>query len=144
MRFWDSSAVALLVVEQKESRRCRALYRADSAVAVWALARTEVASAVHRLRREDLLREREAATALRRLEALMDRATEVTALEAVRERAERALGVHSLRAADALQLGAALLLSGDRPRRKAFVVADRRLAEAAAREGFDVVVPGEL
>lgn len=72
----------------------------------------------------------------------MLRATEVTSLDAVRDRAERALGVHSLRAADALQLGAALLLVGDRPKRRPFVVAEVRLAEAARREGFDVLVPG--
>lgn len=141
MRFWDSSALVSLVVEQRASRACRALYRADPAVAVWALTRTEIASALHRLGRERLLEDRGVAAALGRLEALVDRATEVTALDGVRERAERALAVHPLRAADAMQLAAALVLTRDRPRRRAFVVADARLADAARREGFDVIVP---
>ena len=142
MRFWDSSAIAPLVVEQPWSRACRSLYRADPSVAVWALTQTEVASALSRLRRDGLLRERDAARAFARLEALMAKVTEVTALVAVRDRAERALGVHPLRAADALQLGAALVLTGDRPRHRSFVVADARLANAARREGFDVIAPG--
>ncbi len=141
MKFWDSSAIAPLVVEQTGSRACRSLYRADPSVAVWALTQTEVASALWRLRREGLLRERDTVRALDRLDALVAKATEITSLVAVRERASRALGVHSLRAADALQLGAALLLAGDRPRHRSFVVADAPLADAARREGFDVIVP---
>lgn len=142
MRFWDSSAVAPLVLEQRTSRACRALYRSDPSVALWALTRTEVVSVVQRLRREGLLGDADVTKAIGRLEALVTRAAEVTSLDAVRERAERALGVHPLRAADALQLGAALLLVSDRPKRRPFVVADARLAEAARREGFDVIVPG--
>jgi hypothetical protein len=67
--------------------------------------------------------------------------TEITALDVVRERAERALAVHALSAADATQLGAALVAVKDRPRRRSFVTADPRLATAAEAEGFDVVVP---
>ena len=142
MRFWDSSALVSLVVEQRASRAARALYRGDPAVALWALTRTEIASAVQRLRRENVLDDRGVTSAMARLDALVDRATEVTALEAVRERAERALAVHPLRAADAMQLAAALVLSRDRPRKRPFVVTDDRLASAARREGFDVIVPG--
>lgn len=141
MRFWDSSALVSLIVEQRTSRAARALYRADPAVALWALTRTEIVSALQRLRREEVLDERGTSTALARLDALVDRATEITALESVRERAERALALHPLRAADAMQLAAALVLSRDRPRHRPFVVADARLAEAARREGFDVIVP---
>jgi predicted nucleic acid-binding protein len=142
MRFWDSSAVAPLIIEQRSSRACRSLYRADPSVALWTFTRTEVVSVVQRLRCEGLLADRDVTKAIGRLDALVTRAAEVTSLDAVRERAERALSVHALRAADALQLGAALILVGDRPKRRPFVVADARLADAARREGFDVIVPG--
>ncbi len=59
-----------------------------------------------------------------------------------RDRAERALGVHALGAADAMQLAAALVVVGHRPKRRPLVVAEPRLAEAARREGFNVIVPG--
>lgn len=65
----------------------------------------------------------------------------VTSLDAVRERAERVLGLHPLRAADAMQLAAALVLVDDRPRKRPFVVVDRRLTDAAKREGFAAINP---
>ena len=142
MRFWDTSAIVPLIVEQDVSRACRTLRRADPAIVVWALTRVETCSAIERLARDRLLTQRERGQALTRARALFERVTEVVALEAVRERAERVLAVHPLTSADALQLAAALTLTGDRPRRRAFVCADERLARAAAAEGFDALLPG--
>jgi uncharacterized protein len=141
MRFWDTSALAPLVIEYATSRACRALYRADPAIAVWSLTRTELVSVAQRLRREGVLDDDGTVMALARIDIVIARATEVTSVEAVRDRAERALGVHALRAADSLQLGAALVLVGDRPKNRPFVVEDVRLAQAARREGFQVICP---
>src|SRR5262249_15540081 len=63
--------------------------------------------------------------------------TEIAALGPVRDRAMRLVATHALRAADAMQLGAALVAVGDHPRGHAFVCADRRLRDAGRREGFD-------
>jgi predicted nucleic acid-binding protein len=49
----------------------------------------------------------------------------------------RVLRLHALRAADALQLAAALEWSGS-PAAGVIVSFDERLAQAAAREGFEV------
>ncbi|MGB3551121.1 MAG: hypothetical protein WA993_10545 [Candidatus Binatus sp.] len=46
---------------------------------------------------------------------------------------------HSLRAADALQLGAALVAADGDPQSLELVTLDRRLADAARREGFPVL-----
>jgi hypothetical protein len=78
---------------------------------------------------------------LRRLERLSLSWVEVDAVEPTRDRAERALAVHTLTAADALQLGAALVAVRDRPKHRGFVTADDRLSEAASAEGFDVMMP---
>jgi hypothetical protein len=142
MKFWDSSALIPLIVEEQRSRACRALRRASPDVAVWMLTRTELCSAIHRLARDGLLRPPEVDAALRRIVLLSERWTEIEAFSSVRDRAERALAAHPLRAADALQLGAALVLVSERPRGRGFVTADERLAVAARAEGFDVVVPG--
>jgi hypothetical protein len=48
----------------------------------------------------------------------------------------------NLRAADAVQLGAALVSCESRPRRRAFVTFDDALGRAARAEGFDVITPG--
>lgn len=62
-------------------------------------------------------------------------------IETVREHAERVIAAHPLRAADALQLGAALVAAGGSPVTLQFVTLDQRLAVAAAREGFPVLGP---
>ena len=141
MRFWDSSAVVPLIVEEERSAACRALRRSDRTMVVWTLSRTEVVSALHRLAREGRLEKADLPAALRRLDRLANAWAEVEAVEPTRERAERALALHSLSAADALQLGAALVAARDRPKRRLFVTADERLGDAASAEGFDVVVP---
>lgn len=141
MRFWDSSAVVPLIVEEARSRWCRSLLREDPSLAVWTFTRTEVVSALHRLKREGHLEPSGLARAVKRLELLARQWTEVEAFGAVRERAERLLSVHPLSSADALQLGAALVLVGERPRRRGFVTADARLAGAAEGEGFRIHLP---
>ena len=145
MRFWDSSALVPLVVEEPTSLACRRVLRADSTIVVWALARVEVRSALQRLRRMRLLAGPSLRRAQLRLDRLSRRWDEVVALEATRDEAERLLDVHSnlnLRAADAVQLGAALVSCEGRPRRRAFVTLDDDLGRAARAEGFDVVTPG--
>lgn len=141
MRFWDSSAVLPLLVEESRSAACRALRRSDRQMVVWALTRTELASGLHRLARSGALGKKELRAALERLERFALGFAEVDALEPTRDRAERLLAVHALTAADALQLAAALVSVRDRPKRRAFVTADERLADAALAEGFDVIVP---
>jgi hypothetical protein len=80
-------------------------------------------------------------TARQELLTAYERWTEVTAVEQVRRRAERIVESYPLRAADALQIGAALVAAEDDPPTLEFVTLDERLAEAAAREGFPVHGP---
>jgi uncharacterized protein len=141
MKFWDSSALLPLMVEEKRSGACRALRRTDRGIVVWALTRIELVSATRRLAREQLIDSDDVAVVLGRLEKIARTWTEIDALGIVRERSERLLASHALTAADALQLGAALIQVRDRPKGRAFVTADDRLASAAEAEGFDVIVP---
>ena len=59
--------------------------------------------------------------------------------EKVRERARGLLEIHPLRAADSLQLAAALIASEENPQSLFFVTLDRRLKDAAEKEGFGVL-----
>lgn len=142
MRFWDASALVPLVCRESESARCRGWLREDPVLVVWGLAATEIVSALARRRREGALREPAFGAAKRRLLQLEEAWNEVTNLDAVRARARRLLEVHPLRAADALHLAAALLAAEERPRGVGFVTLDRRLADAADREGFALVSTG--
>ena len=141
MRFWDSSAIVPLVIEEGTSKGCRQLLRTDKTQLVWFLSRTEILSALWRRHRDSSLSEAAVRTAEARLEALSLRWSEVDALPLVRDVAERLLRVHPLRAADAMQLGAALIAFGPRTRGRSFVALDAGLLRAAEREGFEPLRP---
>jgi hypothetical protein len=128
-----------LVTRETQSARCRSWLRADSTMLVWALAATEVLSALARKRREGAIRQETFASAKRRLAKLEEAWNEVVEYETVRARARRLLELHALRAADALHLGAALIAAEEDPGRMGFVTFDGRLAEAAEKEGFRVL-----
>ena len=76
---------------------------------------------------------------LARLEALGRSWDEVTDVLAVRSRANAVLARHPLRAADAGQLGAALLVQDQLAGTLAFVCLDQRLSLAAERENLLVI-----
>jgi predicted nucleic acid-binding protein len=139
MRFWDSSALVALVVDDAWSASAKRWHAEDPDIVAWCLSPTEVWSAVARRRREDLLRSPELRVARQRLAELGGSWHEIDDVPAVRSRAQRLLEVHPLRAADALQLAAALLMVQDRPDRAALVTVDVRLGECADSEGFTVV-----
>ena len=79
--------------------------------------------------------------AIERLHAFAASWDEVTEIFAVRARADVLLARHPLRAADAGQLGAALLIQEELAGTLAFVCLDGRLSLAAERESLRVV-PG--
>jgi predicted nucleic acid-binding protein len=139
MRFWDSSAVVPLLVQQAQSDLATRWLEQDGQVATWTLTPVEVASALWRLVRDGELAEATALEADQRAQEFSAAAHTVVDVEAVKLAARRLLRVHPLRAADAAQLGAALLWAGGRPHDRVVHTFDERLARAARREGF--VVP---
>lgn len=140
MRFWDSSAVVPLLVEQPASGRVRALAKANPLMSAWWGTRVECVSAVSRLERmERRIDLDQVALAMRRLDRIAGNWIEIDPSESVRGTALRLLRVHNLRAGDALQLAAALAASEDFPGTLEFVCLDDRLSIAAMREGFRVI-----
>lgn len=139
MRFWDTSALIPLLVQQPSSARLQDLQRRDAAVAIWWGTPVEIASGLARLQRDGSLPRSGLRQAHAVLDALRARAAEIEPTEEVRSRAVRLLAVHPLRAGDALQLAAALIWSQERVRGVGFVSLDDRLRGAAAREGFQVL-----
>jgi len=135
--FWDSSALVPLCANQSSSLLARTALKSKS-VTVWWGTPVEMTAALCRLLRDGHLSRRQFESARNRLEALRQGWVEVAPTERLRGLAETLLERHALRAADALQLAAALVWSGERPRQRQFVCLDRRLAEAAGKEGFQV------
>ncbi len=142
MRFWDASAIVPLVVAERDSSRVERWLRADPEVVVWTLTRVELLSALARRRRAEPAAGRQLLRARREVLQAWERWTEVVAVEPVRREAERVLELYPLRAADALQLGAALVAAEARPGTLELVTFDAELAEAALGEGFPVLTGG--
>lgn len=143
MRFWDTSALVPLLVEEAATAHAEAVHADDPDLIVWWATGVECTSALARLERDGALARAEVSQARRRLDALAAGWHEVQPIETVRRTALRLLQVHPLRAADALQLAAAWAACEGRPDTLDVVAFDARLRDAADREGFGIV-PAEL
>ena len=103
MRFWDTSGVIKLLVNEPDTERARELLSWDEQMAVWWCTPVECWSALARLRREDLLSEEAIDKATANLDLLRAAWYEISPAEEVRRQARRVLRMHRLRASDALQ-----------------------------------------
>lgn len=139
MKFWDSSAIIPLCVDEVPTTRIKRLADEDSALVVWWTTPIECYAALARRRREGMLTATEEGQAQRVLSLLCDRWTEIEPSREMREVAMRVLRLHSLRAADSLQLAAALIWAHGHASGLVFVSLDQRLREAASLEGFSVL-----
>ena len=88
MRFWDSSAIVPLLCIEEASKSMRRLYQEDSDMLVWALTRTEAASALCRRSRDGTLSQKQFSAAKERLRSLRSDWSEVIDYDGVRDRAE--------------------------------------------------------
>ena len=140
MRYWDASALVPLVVAESDSEQARTWLSEDDHIVTWAWTRTEITSAIERRAREGSLSRQQRREALQRFDAFAGTWDEVTDLLAVRTRANALLARHPLRAADAGQLGAALLIQEQLAGVLTFVCLDQRLSTAAELESLRVVL----
>jgi len=141
MRFWDTSAIVPLLVGERSTPGVLAEAERDPEIMVWWATQVECVSAIARMEREARLDTPGMANAIDRLDELVRAWQEVQPVDRIRQTAGRLLRMHGLRAADAFQLSAAISASEERPPSLTIVTLDDRLAQAAAREGFKVVVP---
>ena len=141
MRFWDTSAPIPLFVAEHSTAKVERQLQEDPEVVVWTLTRVELLSAFARRRRAEPSASRRLAAARREVVSAWDHWSEVTAVEVVLRHAERIVETHPLSAADALQVGAALVAAEGFPATLEFVTLDRKQAVAAEQEGFRVIGP---
>jgi len=139
VKFWDASALVPTFLDEVSTQQVRNWQGSDPGVTIWMMTVVEVMSAIARKQRErpDL-----AELCKQAIVDVRDAAVTWVQIEdavAARYHAERIIMNYPLRAADALQLGAALLAADGDPQSLELVTLDRRLAEAARREGFPVL-----
>lgn len=142
MIFWDASAVIPLCIDEPHSKAAKGISDEDGAMAAWWGSPVECLSAFARLRRENILTTEEEDQLRQLLARLSETWTEIKPSREVRDLAARVLLLHPLSAADSLQLAAALVWAGKSPMGHKFACLDKRLREAARKEGF-TVVPAE-
>ena len=140
--FWDSSALVPALLSNAHSGQLIEAFDGDATPAIWWTTPVECRSAVVRVVREKRASREEATEAMELLREARSQSREILPVEGVRTRAMRLLAQHPLRAADALQLAAALVWCEEQPAGETFVCLDRRLREAARREGF-ALLPSE-
>ena len=138
MRFWDSSALVPLLLEESQTEAARRIYHADTEILAWWATEIECTSAIARRGRLD---DRDVEDALAELAELVRGWRVVEPTEPLKRGAARAVRAYGLTAADAFQLAAAVAGTEGDTRSLPFVTLDDRLADAARREGFRVVVP---
>ncbi|WP_419943645.1 type II toxin-antitoxin system VapC family toxin [Candidatus Poriferisodalis sp.] len=139
MRYWDTSAIVPLFVAESTTDATRSWLRDDDVIVTWAWSRVEIAGAIERRTRDSELSRDQRRSVMSRLEEFSATWHEVVEILAVRTRSMSLLARHPLRAADAAQLGAALHVQEQLGAGLPFVCLDRRLTEAAEREGLAVV-----
>ena len=139
MKFWDTSAVVPLCVQEPTSSAAREILSRDTAMVVWWGTRTECISALTRRTRESLLTHADERAARHVLDILAGAWMEMQPSETLRSLAERLLIVHALRTADAFQLAAAMLSCRQVTAGQGFVAFDQRLRVAGYREGFTLL-----
>ncbi len=139
MKYWDSSGLVPLLVNQSTTDARRSLFSSDPGIITWWGSAIECASALNRLERERLVDGSTLSQLLAKLSEFESHWVQVPPIEQVKRIATRSLRIHSLRAADALQLAAALIAADGNPATLEFVTNDERLAIAAQMEGFPVL-----
>ena len=137
--FWDTSAIIPVLLPEPRSVVLTEALTADREVTLWWGTPVECLSAIYRRHRDTALPGALLTGALNRLRALVEDADAVAPTDEVRRRAGRLVAAHPLRAADAFQLGAALVWCEEQSHGEAFVCLDERLREAARREGFALI-----
>jgi predicted nucleic acid-binding protein len=139
VRFWDSSALVPLLVQEVSSWKLWELVRQDPEMILWWATPVECAAALARIDGEDQVGKPVLEQSRRVLQSLVANASEVHPTEDVRASAENLVSKYTLRAADSLQLAAALLWRQGYTDGASFITLDRRLHVAAALEGFRVL-----
>ncbi len=139
MRFWDSSAVVPILLDESTTVAVRQLLAQDPDILIWWATVVECASAISRLERMGLVEPGTVREAFRRLELFRKAWSEIAPTDNIRDLSIRLLRVHDLRAADSMQLAAALIATEGRPAGFPFVCLDARLGRAAEKEGFALI-----
>lgn len=142
MRFWDTSAIVPLLMDEPESETMRALLLDDQAILASFITPIEVTSAIWRRLHKRELDLRSRTDAERQFANVSKNWFAVREYQRVTDTALDVLTRRRLRTADAIQLASAIVsleIGEQKPASLPFVTLDTDLASAAHEEGFPVL-----
>lgn len=137
--FWDTSAIVPLCVFQEASHAARREHRNFPAKALWWGTHVEVRSSFARLIQNGDIDQAGFETAVKKWIAISQRSRELPPSLRVLEIASDLPDKYGVRALDAFQLAAAMVWCAEKPRNRPFICANKRLGDAAADAGFNVI-----
>jgi uncharacterized protein len=138
MKFWDTSAIVPLLIEEENSEVVAPIFLEDTSMVVWWGTSIECISAISRLEREAKITAKQANQIITQFNEIRVSWREIQAINLVKQHAERILKVHPLRAQDAQQLAACIVASSNHMME--FVTLDKRLDIAARKEGLKLTM----
>ncbi len=139
MKFWDSSAIIPLCIDEQQTHAVRNIAHKDGSIVVWWGTAVECYSAIARMRRDGALTSEDESEVIAVLSELAEVWMEIEPSNDMRDITRRLLSNYPLRAADSLQLAAAVIWADKSPKGHHFVSFDARLSTAARNEGFTVL-----
>ena len=140
MRFWDSSALFPLIIDDFHTARARVILSTDDSIVSSFITPVEISSAIWRRRHARLLSSEADRAADAQFASLSNRWVTLGEISDITATALSVVSRHALRAGDAIQLAAALVARAKlRTVRLEFVTFDIRLASAAREEGLRVL-----
>ena len=139
MRFWDSSALISLLIDEPVHEVLMVRLDEDPQLLVWWGISLERVSALARREREGSASPTDLARAYSGIRLLALAWHEILPSEIIARTAELLLQMHPLRASGSLPLASVLVASGHDASTLDFVCLDERLSAAARREGFAVI-----
>jgi hypothetical protein len=136
LKFWDSSAIVPLILEEPWTNALLKLHNEDPVMIVWWFTELECASALARLELESLIENSVLIQSFKMLARLTAQWQEIQPVQKIKVISKRLLRVHNLRTADSSQLAAAILANEKNQETLPFVCLDKKLNKAAMKEGF--------
>ncbi len=136
MKFWDSSAIVPLVVQQPLSKYSLTLLKSDPVQLVSFSTYCEVFSALSRLERERSLKTESFSASEHRLNILCKSWHVASFSPLVESETKRLLRIHPIKCADAFQLASAITCCERNFGAFSFVTFDEKLGNTAVKEGF--------
>lgn len=139
MKFWDTSAILPLCVDEIFTEQMKGYLRDDQHIAAWWGTYLECVSTFSHLKRDGVFSFEEMKEARMPLEELSEHWTEIIPSRELRDQAARLISIHPLKAADSLQLSSAVIWAEYKTSRCVFVCLDKTLRTAARKEEFHVL-----